>query len=159
VLLHFPHLNGLSFVSVKDGVSTYDKVDGKRRADSGGDFVRERSCRLVYVSISSASSIHDRLSHLRCSLLLNARAQYWHLYFFSGPDAEFFFGEVLVLVGAVETSVAIGAVNKRSQVLRPRTSLSLESNEMDTGGVRCSHAGLLQNAQLRGGVAGRLRLR
>ncbi len=41
------------------------------------------------------------------------------------------------------------AGRRRSQVLRSRTSLSLESNERNIGSVRRSHAGLLQNAQSR----------
>jgi hypothetical protein len=33
--------------------------------------------------------LRDRSCRLRCSLRLNARLQYWHLYFFSGTEAVF----------------------------------------------------------------------
>ena len=37
-------------------------------------------------------NLRDRSCLLRCSLLLNARLQNWHLYFFSGAPPEAFRG-------------------------------------------------------------------
>lgn len=45
-----------------------------------------------------------------CSDRLNARLQYWHLYFFSGAWAVLL-GEVVLLAGAAATSVAITPVS------------------------------------------------
>jgi len=43
----------------------------------------------------------DRSCLLRCSLLLKARLQNWHLYFFSGAEGVFLAGELLAAVGTV----------------------------------------------------------
>lgn len=43
----------------------------------------------------------DRSCLLRCSLLLKARLQNWHLYFFSGADAVFLAGELLAAAATV----------------------------------------------------------
>jgi hypothetical protein len=37
-------------------------------------------------------NLRERSCLLRCSLLLKARLQNWHLYFFSGADPEAFLG-------------------------------------------------------------------
>jgi len=72
------HLKGLSFVSLELLVW----VNGGRQYK---EHLRERSCLL------------------RCSLLLNARLQNWHLYFFSG--AEVFFA------GELDAGAALGAIS------------------------------------------------
>lgn len=43
----------------------------------------------------SIQILRERSWRLRCSLLLNARLQNWHLYFFSGADV-FLAGELAV---------------------------------------------------------------
>ena len=78
------HLNGRSFVSAIGTVSGlmesrtvgWRGCDRDRRARTGGvgwgtEYVRDRSCLL------------------RCSLLLKARLQNWHLYFLSGTSEAF----------------------------------------------------------------------
>jgi hypothetical protein len=52
--------------------------------------------------------LRDRSCLLRCSLRLNARLQYWHLYFFSGADAAFF-GVLLVVVAPGSMALAASA--------------------------------------------------
>lgn len=39
--------------------------------------------------VKGRNYLRDRSCRLRCSLRLNARLQYWHLYFFSGTEAVF----------------------------------------------------------------------
>jgi len=46
--------------------------------------------------------LRDLSCLLLCSLRLNARLQYWHLYFFSGTPADFFTG-----AGAAEAVAGI----------------------------------------------------
>ena len=53
-----------------------------------------------------AQHLRERSCLLRCSLLLKARLQNWHLYFFSGAEV-FLAGELLAGVGAV------GAISKQ----------------------------------------------
>lgn len=47
-----------------------------------------------------AADSRDRSCRLRCSLLLKARLQNWHLYFFSGADV-FFAGELFAVFDAL----------------------------------------------------------
>ena len=55
--------------------------------------------------LTARKHLRDRSCLLRCSLLLKARLQNWHLYFFSGTTEAFRFG-----VGAEEASVGLVAV-------------------------------------------------
>ena len=76
--------------------------------------------------------LRDRSCRLRCSLRLNARLQYWHLYFFSGAEATFL-GVFVVAAAALPDSAvaasdwAMADNNIVLEVLRPGASLSLES--------------------------------
>lgn len=53
--------------------------------------------------------LRDRSCRLRCSLLLNARLQYWHLYFFSGAEGAFFGVAVAALAFAGSEAVEASA--------------------------------------------------
>jgi hypothetical protein len=57
----------------------------------------------------SRRNVRDRSCRLRCSLLLKARAQYWHLYFLSGCAREAFRG----------TGVAAASVGGATATLAP----------------------------------------
>jgi len=50
----------------------------------------------------------DRSWRLRCSLLLKARLQNWHLYFFSGADV-FLAGELFAVLDALGAIAQDGA--------------------------------------------------
>ena len=56
--------------------------------------------------LKDAPNLRDLSCLLRCSLLLNARLQYWHLYFFSGAVVDFFVG---VGVGVDAEAAAVEA--------------------------------------------------
>ena len=66
MLLHFKHLNGRSLVSRNRQSVAIQGRRGERTS-----YLRDLSCLL------------------RCSLLLKARLQNWHLYFFSGTSEGF----------------------------------------------------------------------
>lgn len=55
----------------------------------------------------SRRNIRDRSCRLRCSLLLKARAQYWHLYFLSGCAREAFRGTGVVAASAGGTTATL----------------------------------------------------
>lgn len=62
-------------------------------------------------------NLRDRSCLLRCSLLLNARLQNWHLYFFSGTPATFLLGGGELPSAGTESSVAVGIVLDRITVV------------------------------------------
>lgn len=55
----------------------------------------------------SRRNVRDRSCRLRCSLLLKARAQYWHLYFLSGCASEAFRGTGVAAASAGGTTAAL----------------------------------------------------
>ena len=49
---------------------------------------RARDGRPPHGDVRALDDLRERSCLLRCSLLLNARLQNWHLYFFSGADVD-----------------------------------------------------------------------
>ena len=54
-------------------------------------------------------NLRDLSCLLRCSLLLNARLQNWHLYFFSGVAVDFLVG-VAPVTDAAAVAVAVAGI-------------------------------------------------
>lgn len=73
------------------------------RGDGGvyGEAPRRNNKKIFY--------LRDRSCRLRCSLLLKARLQYWHLYFFSGAEVAFFGVAVAALAFAGSEAVEVSA--------------------------------------------------
>ena len=110
VLLHFKHLKGRSFVSVSHRKLaavqfSYSRQTGVVGA-GGSSYIAslvtfERQLpRFGGGGGKETGYSRDRSCRLRCSLLLKARLQNWHLYFFSGADV-FFAGELFAVFDAL----------------------------------------------------------
>ena len=74
-----------------------------------------------FAHLNGRSLVCERSWRLRCSLLLNARAQNWHLYFFSGAEPGAFFAPVDGEAGStVMAAVAAGIIWRRRDGRRAR---------------------------------------
>lgn len=129
VLLHFMHLKGRSFVSIEfQSVneskrllsSSMRSTGGGGRDDSRSRAKRKKSRgegRMIHQPQGmECGNIRDLSCLLRCSLLLKARLQNWHLYFFSGAiddDDDFLMAVADAAVGVMTATGIVAGVYQR----------------------------------------------
>jgi len=122
VLLHFMHLKGRSFVSAADELALRQLIamqqmqvarwrrkfmprDTKKEGENG--------------DWNHPKNLRDLSCLLRCSLLLKALLQNWHLYFFSGASDDFLIVDDDAVVGSTVVMLATGILAFVSVVVGP----------------------------------------
>ena len=105
MLRHFRHLNGRSFVSAQNRGALASSTPPPASRKNDGDPAQP----------NERQNLRDLSCLLRCSLLLNARLQKEHLYFFSGASDDLRFGVDPAADDGVAVAAAAGMVRSNDK--------------------------------------------